>query len=288
MRIAVLGAAGQLGTELCAQLGEQAVGWLRPTVELTSRESVQRALDADQVDAVINTAAYNKVDFAEDEPEIAFVQNGLGPRLLAQECAARGIVLMHVSTDYVFGLDTARKVPYLETDVPGPVSAYGVSKLSGEQFVRGMCPESFVVRTCGLYGHAARHGAGKGNFVETMLRLGRDRSELRVVNDQHCTPTAVADLARALIQLVQTRAFGLYHATNAGATNWAELATEIFRHEQLPTQVIPIPSAEYPTKARRPGYSVLNCDKLQGVLGVALPDWRNALERYLIERKADV
>lgn len=285
MRIGVLGAAGQLGSELCSLLGEAAVCWSRPAVDITSRESIRLALDMNRVDAVINAAAYNKVDLAEDEPETAFQQNGNGPRMLAQECASRQIVLMHVSTDYVYGLNESRDVPYVETDSPGPLSVYGVSKLCGEHFVRAACRESFVIRTCGLFGHAARRGAGKGNFVETMIRLGRDREELRVVNDQHCTPTSVADLSRALIELIKTREFGLYHATNAGATTWAELASEIFRYEQMSTKVKPIPAAEYLTKARRPSYSVLNCAKLERVVGKGLPDWRSALHQYLDERR---
>jgi dTDP-4-dehydrorhamnose reductase len=286
MRIGIVGAAGQLGTELCQRLGDQAVGWTRAELDITRSEDVARQLDRDGVGLVINTSAYNKVDQAEDEPQVAYAINAIGPRTLAVACAARDIPLVHISTDYVFGLTPQLHVPLLESDAPGPVSAYGVSKLAGEYFVRALCPRHFVVRTCGLYGHAARQGAGKGNFIETMLRLAKDRSEVRVVRDQACTPTSVSDLAQALIGLSRTSAYGLYHATNKGAANWAELAAHVFQAVGMSTRVIPIPSSEYPTKARRPAYSVLNCDKLADVLGRPLPDWRSAVATYLSERNA--
>ncbi len=285
MRIAVLGSTGQLGTELCAKLGAQVRAWCRPAIDLTSRDSLQAALDQEPVDLVINAAAYNKVDLAEDQPQQAYLENALGPRLLALECAVRDITLMHVSTDYVFGLDLQRQVPYRESDAPGPASAYGLSKLAGEYYVRALCPKHFVIRTCGLYGHAARTGAGKGNFVETMLRLGRERNELRIVNDQYCTPTSVADLATWLIALAKSTQYGLYHATNTGSTTWAEFAQEIFQSANLSTRVMPIPAAEYPTKARRPGYSVLNTDQLSTTLSIPLNHWKAALHTYLAERQ---
>ena len=285
MRIGVIGASGQLGSELCQQLGNAAVPWTRAAIDLTDHVALAPMLRDSGVDLVINTAAYNKVDLAEDEPELAFAVNAFGPRQLALACAELELPLMHVSTDYVFGQEVHRDRPWQETDAPGPVSAYGTSKLTGEYFVRSLCPQHYVVRTCGLYGHAARQGAGKGNFVETMLRLGREREELRIVNDQHCTPTSVRDLAAALIELAATEQFGLYHATNSGQTTWAELAAEVFSLEQMNTRVIPIPSAEYPTKARRPRYSVLSCTRLEEVLGRPLPSWQEALRRYLEERR---
>ena len=189
----------------------------------------------------------------------------------------REVTLLHVSTDYVFGLDATRNTPWSETDPVGPVSAYGNSKLAGEYFVRSLCPKHFVVRTCGLYGHRAARG--KGNFVETMLRLGRERPELRIVADQRCTPTSTTDLARALVSLVETESFGLYHATNAGDCSWFEFACEIFRLANLPVKAIPITAAEYGAKARRPDYSVLDCGKLMRLIGSEMPPWQEALAR---------
>ncbi|MCB9953962.1 MAG: dTDP-4-dehydrorhamnose reductase [Planctomycetaceae bacterium] len=284
MQIAVLGAAGQLGTELCLQLGDRALPWTRADVDLTNPDSVRAALTSFTGTCVINAAAYNKVDIAEEEPQVAYAVNALGPRLLAQECADRDLALVHVSTDYVFGLEADRTNPFTELDAPGPVSCYGQSKLAGEYFVRSICPRHFVVRTCGLYGLAALQGAGKGNFVETMLRLGNERDELRVVNDQHCTPTSVKDLAAAILSLVETEKYGLYHAVNSGATTWAEFAAHIFDAAGMTTRVTGIPSSEYPTKARRPGYSVLNCDKLEQTIGRPMPTWQDALREYLSSR----
>ncbi|HID24816.1 MAG TPA: NAD(P)-dependent oxidoreductase, partial [Planctomycetaceae bacterium] len=210
-----------------------------------------------------------------------------GVRNLAVVCADRAVPLVHVSTDHVFGIDRNRSTPYRESDAPGPVSVYGVSKLAGEYFVRSVCERHFVVRTCGLYGKAGRSGRGKGNFVETMLRLGRERPEVRVVDDQRCTPTATVDLAGAILRLVQTDAYGLYHVTNAGEATWFEFATEIFRQAGIKTRVVPVRSDEFGTKARRPAYSALDCRKLEGVTGLKLRPWRDALCDYLGWRAAD-
>ncbi len=170
MRIAIIGAFGQLGSDLVPLLGERAIALGHADIELADPSSIAGALDARQPTHVINCAAYNLVDRAEDEPEAAFRVNAFGTRNLALWCAARNAALVNVSTDYVFGLDGSLGRPRRETDPTGPVSAYGASKLAGENFVRSLCPRHLVVRTCGLYGrHAAR---GKGNFVETMLRLG--------------------------------------------------------------------------------------------------------------------
>jgi len=161
---------------------------------------------------------------------------------------------------------------------------YAASKLAGEQFVQAECRRHFILRTCGLYGIAATRGAGKGNFIETMLRLGSQRKQLRVVNDQHCTPTATLDLARAVNDLVQTEQWGLYHATSSGATTWFGLATEIFRRRNMAVDVQPVSSSDFGAKARRPPYSVLNCDRLATVIGWSLPPWPDALDRYLATR----
>ncbi len=164
---------------------------------------------------------------------------------------------------------------------PGPKRAYALSKLAGEYFVRAECPRHFIVRTCGLYGSAST--AGKGNFVKTMLRLAKERKELAIVNDQHCTPSFAADVAAAIARLIETDQYGLYHATNSGSTTWYEFAREIFRLAAIDIAVRPITSAEYPQKARRPAYSVLNCGKLAAVTGSPSPAWQDALGRYLAE-----
>ena len=293
MRIAIVGAAGQLGTELQRQLpalSGEIVPLNRQAIDLVSADSVAAALDAARPELVINAAAYNFVDRAEEEPQAAWSVNALGPRNLALWCEAAGAALLHVSTDYVYSgrtFEGTRRIdhstPYGECDAPLPVNAYGVSKLAGEYFVRALCRRHFVVRTCGLYGRGA---ATKGNFVETMLRLGRERPELRVVADQHCTPTSAAELARAIIGLAKTDACGLYHATSSGQTTWHGFAVEIFRQAGLDVAVHAVTSEEYGAKARRPAYSVLDCQKLNALLDPPLSTWREALAEYLADRES--
>jgi dTDP-4-dehydrorhamnose reductase len=286
MRVALIGAAGQLGTDLQTALAdEELIPLGHGDIELTSDESIANCLGQLEPQLVINCAAYNLVDRAEDEPQVAHDVNALGPRRLAIWCAQRDVCLTHFSSDYVFGLDADRNKPYSETDAPGPQSAYAASKLQGEYFVRAICPRHFVIRTCGLYGVAGARGAGKGNFIEAMLRLGAERDELGVVNDQCCTPTSTADLAVATAELIRTDAFGLYHATNAGQMSWFELACEVFRQAQISVQVNPITSAQFGAKATRPAYSVLNCQRLHRVIGHALPEWPDAVARYLRSRQ---
>lgn len=286
-RIAVLGASGQLGAELVRCLGSRAIPLRHQHIELTDFGSVQQALKQAAPDAVINTAAYNWVDKAEDEPLVAYSANALGPRNVALVCAEMQIPLIHVSTDYVFGQETregdaASVAPYREVDAPGPVSAYGISKLAGEYFVRSTAPRHFVVRTCGLYGTAET--VGKGNFVKTMLRLGQERGHVRVVADQHCTPTSTADLAPALLKLLGSEQYGLYHLTNSGATTWCDLARTIFELAELKVRVEPITTGEFAAKAQRPAYSVLNCTKSKS-LGIDMPPWQDAVSRYIGELK---
>lgn len=282
MRIAVIGAAGQLGSDLVPRLGDRAWGLTHADLELTDPDSIASAFAANPPTHIVNCAAYNLVDRAEDEPEQAFRINALGARNLARWCATHEATLCHLSTDYVFGREVSQR-PWTESDPTGPVSAYGVSKLAGEDFVRSLCPRHLVVRTCGLYGHRAARG--KGNFVETMLRLGRERPELKVVHDQRCTPTATADLADALVGLLDAGATGLFHATNAGDCSWYEFACEIFRQAGISVTVTPIPAAAYGARARRPDYSVLAGERLAATLGRPLPDWRDALSRYLATRQ---
>lgn len=277
-RIAIIGASGQLGTELLRLLGEAALPLRHADIEITDTANVRGVLGTANPDLVINAAAYNWVDKAEDEPQAAFSVNALGTRNIAMACADRSIPLLHVSTDYVFGAKPAT-IPYTETNQSAPVNVYGMSKLAGENFVHSICPQHFIVRTCGLYGHAA--AVGKGNFVKTMLRLGREKGHVRVVNDQLCTPTSTADLAQGLLKLIETDTYGLYHLTNAGAATWHDFASEIFRAANLPVTVEPISTAEFAARARRPAYSVLNCEKVAAVIGQEMPPWQDALGRYI-------
>jgi dTDP-4-dehydrorhamnose reductase len=280
MRVALVGAAGQLGTALTAARpsADSIVPLTHSEIEIHDAGSVAAALSAAAADCVINAAAYNFVDRAEDEPELAHAVNAIGPQNLARWCARHNAVLVHVSTDYVFSGD-ARRAPRVETDLPSPASAYARSKLAGEVFVRSECPAHYIVRTCGLYGRAQT--AGKGNFVRTMLRMAAEGRALKVVDDQHCTPSFAADVAAAIWSLLGSGQFGLYHATNAGATTWHGFACEIFRAAGLQTPVTAIASRDFPQKAKRPAYSVLDCSKLAATIGGELPTWQNALGRYV-------
>src|SRR5262245_5275780 len=237
-RHVILGGGGQLGQALKRRLGARAVSLSHPQADITEPRAVRNALARLGPAVVFNCAAYNDVDRAEFEPETAFAVNAVGVRDLATACTEHGAVLVHFSTNYVFGLDAARRTPYAETDAPGPVSVYGASKLAGEYFARTASPRHYVLRTCGLYGDS------DFNFVAKILKLGRAGKPLRVVNDRVCTPTSVADLADAALALVQTGAFGLYHVTNAGACSWHEFAQAILEEAGLAETVQAISSAE--------------------------------------------
>ncbi|MFG0296652.1 MAG: dTDP-4-dehydrorhamnose reductase [Maioricimonas sp. JB045] len=280
MRAAIIGARGQLGTELTTLLGDEVVPLTRDELDITDQPAVLRTLREVQPDVVINAAAWNGVDLAEEQPSAAFAVNALGPRHLAMFCGLEEVPLVHVSTDYVFGLDSGHAVPWREEDPPGPASAYGVSKLSGEYFARSV-PQHFIIRTCGLYGRTPK--PGYGNFVQTMLRLGHERDELCVVDDQHCTPTSVRDLASAIHSLVKTGAFGLYHVTNSGRTTWYGFASEIFRQAVIDVHLRPITTTEYGAPAARPAFSVLDCSKFEATTGQMLRSWQEALADYLAE-----
>src|SRR5262249_38294899 len=198
----------------------------------------------------------NFVDRAEAEPPAAFAVNAWGVRDLALACRDLDCALAHFSTDYVFGLDEARRVPYAEGDAPGPVSVYGLSKLTGEYLVRSLAPRHFVSRTCGLYGVWGSGGKG-GNFVETMLRLASQGKPLRVVADQVCTPSSTADVAEAALALVRTGRYGLYHLRNEGSCSWYEFARGIFELAGGRAGLTPISSPAFLAAAPRPGHSVL-------------------------------
>jgi dTDP-4-dehydrorhamnose reductase len=278
----VLGSGGQLGRDLCALLPD-AVAATRQDADLSRPGEVRAALERIRPDVVVNCAAYNFVDRAEDEPTAAFAVNAWGVRELAAACRDLSCVLVHFSSDYIFGLDETRQTPYAEEDAPGPLSVYGLSKLAGEYFVRALCPRHFVVRTCGLYGIWGSGGKG-GNFVETMLRLAGQGKPLRVVGDQVCTPTSTADLAAALMALLATKAHGLYHLTSGGQCSWYEFAHTIFELVGVRADLTAITSAEYGAKARRPRYSVLDNGKWRRLGQPSLRAWPEALEDYLRRR----
>jgi dTDP-4-dehydrorhamnose reductase len=281
-RFAVLGSAGQLGRDLCSRLSGRVTPLTRADANLTDRVALRAKLTEVGPNAVINCAAYNFVDRAEDEPENAFAVNAFAVRRFAEICRDLDAVLVHFSTDYVFGLDAARRTPYSETDAPGPISVYGASKLAGENLVRAICPKHLIIRTCGLYGRWGSGGKG-GNFVETMLRFAGQGKPLRVVDDQICTPTYTVDLAETAVHLLEAGAAGLYHGTNSGECSWHEFARTIFEIAGIKADLAPITSAQFGAKAKRPSYSVLTSERKETP---KLRPWREAIAAYLRERSA--
>jgi dTDP-4-dehydrorhamnose reductase len=283
MRYALLGAGGQLGRDLQPRLPGEVAAWTREQADLTRPAELREALQALRPDVVVNCAAYNFVDKAEAEPQAALAVNALGVRDLAMICRDLGCVLVHISTDYVFGLDETRRTPWAETDAPGPVSVYGVSKLTGEYYIRALCQRHFVIRTCGLYGVWGAGGKG-GNFVETMLRRAAEGKPLRVVADQRCTPTYTADLAAAAAGLIATDRYGLYHLTNSGACSWHEFAQAVFVLAAVKADLTAIASRDFGAAARRPAYSVLSAGAYETLGFSPLRPWPEALAAYLDER----
>jgi dTDP-4-dehydrorhamnose reductase len=279
MRIEVVGSRGQLGRELLTTLAgtaHQATGHDVESVDIRDPGSVATLLDDVRPDAVINCAAWTRVDAAEAEEAAAYAVNADGPRVLAEACRSRGILLCHLSTDYVFA-GTATE-PIDEAAAPNPQSAYGRGKLAGEEAVRDALASHQIVRTAWLYGQDGP------NFVLTMLRLARERGALRVVADQWGSPTWTGHLAPALVRLVEHGAPGTYHLTNSGSTSWHGFAQAIVEEAGLSVPVEAIPSSDFPTPAPRPTYSVL-ANRAWLELGEApLPAWRDGLRAYLAQR----
>ncbi|HEX2873841.1 MAG TPA: dTDP-4-dehydrorhamnose reductase [Polyangiaceae bacterium] len=278
MRTLIIGTSGQLATELHRQ-GDSMQVHPAQKVDVTDEGAVRALLDGARPSLVINASAYTAVDRAEQERERAFAVNGNGPRFLARWCAANGAALIHVSTDYVF--DGTKANAYVEDDAVGPLNVYGESKLGGEVAIREELPEHLIVRTSWVF---SAHGQ---NFVKSMLRLARERDELRIVSDQSGRPTAASDLARALLTLAgrlasgETIAWGTYHFAGAGETTWHGFAQAIIAEQAAFTGrrplVTAIASSDYPTPARRPANSVLDTSLFERTFGVAPRSWRDDL-----------
>jgi len=290
-RILLTGITGQVGQELqqtLASLGE-VVSVGRDRVDFSQPDAVQQVMETVKPAIVVNAAAYTAVDKAESEPDLAQLVNAVSPGILAKAASRIDAGLIHISTDYVF--DGTQSSPYLETDATNPLGVYGSTKLAGEAAVRAECERHFIIRTAWVYG-----AKGKGNFVKTMLRLGADREELRVVTDQIGAPTWSKDLAEAIAQLtpqLSADTIGTYHYTNSGVCSWYDFAIAIFEEAQqlgfpLKIQrVIPITTPEYPTPAKRPAFSVLSLKKTSTLLGTHPPYWRQSLRMMLKELRSN-
>ncbi len=285
MRIALIGADGQLGTDLREVLaGEDVRPLFYPDFDVTDAAGAASRLASLGPDIVINTSAFHRVDECEDRIEDAFRVNAFAVRDLARACRALGAALVHFSTDFVF--DGAASRPYVETDRPGPLSAYAASKLAGEHLLAAEWERHFIVRTCGLFGRAGCLEKGR-NFVETMLELARSGRTIRVVNDQVVGPTSSLELARAVKALIGTRAYGLYHITSRGGCSWHEFARTILEMSGLEADLVPVSSEAYAAKARRPAYSLLDDAKARALGIPGCSEWRAALAAYLADRRRD-
>ena len=280
MRILITGKNGQVGAELSRlyHSRQDVVLTSRDECDLADEQSIRDTVQRVKPTVIINAGAYTAVDQAEKEPSLCFAINAHAPRVLAQEAARLDALLIHYSTDYVFNGEKAE--PYLESDPISPINVYGESKAAGEAAIAEAATRFLVLRTSWVYG---AHGK---NFLRTMLRLGAERPELRVVDDQLGAPTSAAAIASATAKLVEQSlsvAPGIYHMTAAGSTSWAGFAHAIFQAGMLSTQprVQPIPSSEYPTPARRPTNSVLANDKFAHAFGFRLPTWQQQLNEVL-------
>ncbi len=286
MKLLVIGREGQLARALAearrpADLDLACVG--RPDVDLTKSDSLARAIDRVRPELIVNAAAYTLVDKAEDEEALAFAVNADGVGALGQAAAERGVPVIHVSTDYVY--DGSKLSGYVESDPTAPLGAYGRSKLAGEQQLAAAQPQHVILRTAWVY---APYGT---NFARTMLRLGGERSVLRVVADQIGNPTYAPHLADAILEVAAgvrasptSPVWGVYHASGTGETSWHGFAERIFadaaKYGMAEPRVDPITTADYPTPAARPANSRLDCGKLNSVFGVTLPDWTKGVSEF--------
>ena len=285
MKIAVIGANGQLGNDLVvafSENGDAVCGLTHSEIEISDLRSVSQALEGIRPQIIVNTAAMHHVENCEREPERAFAINALGARNLAIVARELGGVVMHVSTDYVF--DGSKGSPYAEEDNPRPLNAYGVTKLAGEHFVRETTARHFVVRTSGLYGKSPCRAKGGLNFIELMLKLAKERGEVRVVDSEVVTPTSTAELAQQLVQLSRSDCYGLYHATAEGSCSWYEFAREIFAITDTQVGLKVAAPDEFPAKVARPKYSVLENRALKSRGLNAFKPWQEGLHKYLGNR----
>ena len=279
MNILITGCNGQLGNEiqlLQAQYAQHT--WFNTDVnelDITDKAAIERFVEANEIDGIVNCAAYTAVDKAESDPQLARKLNADAPAFLAEAVAKRGGWMVQVSTDYVF--NGTKHTPYVETDEPCPNSVYGQTKLEGEQAVSKLCPNTMIIRTAWLYSEFGN------NFVKTMIRLGREREQLGVIFDQVGTPTYAHDLATAIMTATDKGIKpGVYHFSNEGVTSWYDFTKSIHRLAGINTcQVSPLHTAEYPTPACRPAYSVLDKTKIKAAYGIEIPHWEESLAKCI-------
>lgn len=284
--ILITGANGQLGNAI-QKLASQYPGYNFyftdvDTLDILDKEQISDFVRINQVQYIVNCAAYTAVDKAEENADMAMRINCDAVRNIGEVAKTYHAKVIHISTDYVF--DGTGSRPYREDDPTNPTSVYGSTKLAGETILQQICSESVIIRTAWLY---SEYGT---NFVKTMIRLGKERSDLNVVSDQIGTPTYAGDLAEAIISILNHLVFtpGIYHYSNEGICSWYDFAAEIMKQAQLDCRVHPIPAKDYPTPAKRPAYSVLDKTKIKQVYGISIPKWEASLARCLQHLKKDI
>ncbi|QGJ71851.1 dTDP-4-dehydrorhamnose reductase [Planctomycetales bacterium 10988] len=290
MKVAINGTSGQLGSALVRHLGKQAIPLSRTDgdLETLTEKQIGEILDTTRPDVFANSAAYTQVDKAELEIERAYQINASAVSTIAEACQKRDILFVQFSTDYVF-TGSKQRTPFVESDPISPQGIYAASKAMGEAYAKSVS-KHLILRTCGLYGHIPQ-ASKSGNFVLTMLRLARSRDFLKIVNDQHCTPSYVEDVAQATIHLIKhclnhSSDSGVYHLTNQGSTNWKDFAEQIFSLSGIPMKIQGITTEEYGAPAPRPSYSVLNTKRYHDLQLPPIPTWKVALKNFLTSQQA--
>lgn len=277
MKILITGAKGMLASDLIPIVGEghEVIAPAEEDLNITRRDMVNRVVRSTSPDVVVNCAAYTQVDKAEEERDQAFLVNGIGAQNLALVCSDMNISLCHISTDYVF--DGEKKTPYTPFDGTNPINVYGESKLAGEKYIQWIMNGFYIVRTSWLYGKAGN------NFVSTILRISKDRKELRVVEDQRGSPTSTVSLSRGVREIIRSGAYGIHHFTDetGGGISWYDFAKEIVKLSGSGAKVVPVSSEEFPRPAKRPANSVLDISLFAPVTGRKATDWKEALKEYL-------
>jgi dTDP-4-dehydrorhamnose reductase len=287
MKVLVLGANGQLGLDLCKLYPPrhpafELLPFTRNKLDVSDLIDIAPTLEANAFDVLVNCTGYHKTDEVETNATLAFTINAHAVRITAEICHKKHAKLIHISTDYVFSGEAVQ--PYTESDCPRPINVYGASKAMGEMLALMTHDQVYIVRVASLFGSAGASGKG-GNFVETILRIAKEKGEIRVVNDIVMSPTATADIADGIVTLIEKQPEpGIYHAVNSGQATWYEFAREIIKRAGIKAAVIPLTSSEFPTVARRPAYSVLDNSKLSSIVG-EIPHWTDALDRYLHKKE---
>jgi dTDP-4-dehydrorhamnose reductase len=277
MKILITGANGQLGRELTKQYSNKSAELILTDVQdldITKGEEVYNFVNKVKPDVIINCAAHTAVDKCESDKDNAYKINTIGPKNLAQAAYSIGAEIVQVSTDYVFNGIVNKELN--EFDLPDPQTIYGQSKLQGENIVKELNPKHYIIRTAWLYGDG-------NNFVKTMISLSKNNNELKVVNDQHGSPTSTVDLARVIIKLVEDKNYGVFHCTCNGECTWYDFAKEIFSLCKIDINVIPCSTEEFPRPAKRPQFSVLRNYMLELTTGDITRDWKEALREYIEE-----